>query len=63
MAKLKLKSSIFKSFNKSTFLYFFTIFFTICFFAYIYECIKIYQLNIVKKIKKDFKRKLMKDSL
>ena len=61
MAKLKLKSGLFKSFNKSTFSYFFTIFFLQFAFFHIYECLKTYQLNIVKKIKKDFKRKPMKD--
>ena len=61
MAKLKLKSGLFKSFNKSTFSYFFTILFYNLFFFHIYECLKTYQLNIAKKIKKDFKRKPMKD--
>ena len=50
MTKLILKTDIFKSSN---------IFFDI--YIYIKKFQKIYQLNIINKIKKDFKKKLVKD--
>ena len=31
------------------------------FFSYIKKCLKIYQLNIIKKIEEDYKRKLVQD--
>ena len=46
MTRLKLENDIFKSSKK--------------FFSYIYKCLKIYQQNI-KKIKKSYKKKLIKD--
>ena len=33
----------------------------IFFFIYIEKCLKIYQLNIIKKIKKDYKKELVTD--
>ena len=56
MTKLKFKSDILKSSNK----FFFHRFFYKL-FIYIYKCLKIYQLNIIKKIKKDNKKKLVED--
>ena len=50
MAKLKFKSNVLKSV-----IIFFIIFFDI--YIYIYKCLKMYQLNIIKKIKKDVKKK------
>ena len=60
MAKLKFKNGIFKSSNKSVFINFF-ITFLIIIFSYIQQCLKIYQLNIIKKIKEYYKKKLEKD--
>ena len=31
------------------------------FFIYIQKCLKLYQLNFIKKIKKDYKKNLVKD--
>ena len=31
------------------------------FFSYIYKFLNIYQLNIIKKVKKDYQKKLIKD--
>ena len=59
MAKLKFKNGIFKSSNKSVFINFF-ITFLIIIFSYIQQCLKIYQLNIIKKIKEYYKRKTWK---
>ena len=59
MAKLKFKSNIFKSFNTSvvhTFLYNVFNKYFIIFYIYIYKCLKIYQPNIIKKIKKTTKK-------
>ena len=56
MTKLKFKSDILKSSNK----FFFHRFFYKL-FIYIYECLKIYQLNIIKKIKYNYKKMLVKD--
>ena len=59
MAKLKFKNGIFKSSNKSVFINFF-ITFLIIIFSYIQQCLKIYQLNIIKKIKEYYKKKTWK---
>ena len=61
MAKIKFKSDIFKSFNKFSFYNFFISFLLSLFFSYIYKYLKIYQLIIIKKIKKDYIKKLVKD--
>ena len=55
MAKLKFKSGIYKSTNKSNFV---VIFFII--FFHIFRCLKVYQLTIIKEIEKDFKKKVCK---
>ena len=52
MTKLKFKSDIFKSSNKSTFYEFFLIFFFNNFFHRYRNFQKKYQLNIIKKTKK-----------
>ena len=44
----------------SFFINLFIIFFYKFFYVYIYKCLKIYRLNIVKKAKKDYKKKLAK---
>ena len=31
------------------------------FFSYVYKFLNIYQLNIIKKVKKDYQKKLIKD--
>ena len=59
MAKLKFKNGIFKSSNKSVFINFF-ITFLIIIFSYIQQCLKLYQLNIIKKIKEYYKKKTWK---
>ena len=59
MAKLKFKNGIFKSSNKSVFINFF-ITFLIIIFSYIQQCLKIYQLNIIQKIKEYYKKKTWK---
>ena len=61
MAKIKFKSDIFKAFNKFSFYNFFISFLLSLFFSYIYKYLKIHQLNIIKKIKKDYIKKLVKD--
>ena len=58
MANLKFNNSVFKSSNKSTFCKCFFKLFLHKFFL-IYQ--NVYQLNIIKKIKKDYKKKLVKD--
>ena len=58
-AKLKFKNGIFKSSNKSVFIIFFIIFLIII-FSYIEQCLKIYQLNIIKRIKEYYKKKTCK---
>ena len=62
MANLKFKSYIFISSNKSIFLHtffynsFFFILFHFFFFSNIQKCLIFYQLNIIKKIKKDYEK-------
>ena len=58
MAKLKFKSGIYKSTNKSIFYNFCCNFFII--FFHIFRCLKVYQLTIIKEIEKDFKKKVCK---
>ena len=57
MKKLKFKSDIFKLSHKSVFYIFFYISFVINFFHAYKNVLKIYQLNIVKKIKNEYKRR------
>ena len=59
MAKLKFKSGIYKSTNKSIFYNFCCNCFYI-FFFHIFRCLKVYQLSIIKEIEKDFKEKVCK---
>ena len=56
-----IKFSRFKSSNKSILYKLFYNFFFIIFFSYIQKYLKIYQLNIISKIKKDYKKNLVKD--
>ena len=55
MIKLKFKSEFFKSSNKFIFYIFYF------FFSYTKKCLKFYQLNIIKKIKKDYRKKLVRN--
>ena len=61
MTKLKIKRDIFKFSNKFIFYIFFYNFFFLYIFFHIYKCLKIYQVANIKKIKKDYKKKLVKD--
>ena len=62
MAKLKLKSGIYKSTNKSIFYNFCCNFFYNFFFLFfhVFRCLKVYQLTVIKEIEKDFKKKVCK---
>ena len=60
MAKLKFKSGIYKSTNKSIFYNFCCNCFYFFFFFHIFRCLKVYQLSIIKEIEKDFKKKVCK---
>ena len=62
MMKLKFKSDIFKSFNKSNLIINFSYNSFYNFVPYIDKCLKTYQLNIIKKIKKRLRKKLVKYS-
>ena len=61
MIKLNFESYFLKSSNKSIFYEFFNKLFLSIFFSYNQKCLKLYQLNIIKKMKKDYKNKLVKD--
>ena len=55
ITKLKIKREIFKSSNKFIFYKpFYNFFHIYIFFIYIDKCLRIYQLNIINKIKEDF---------
>ena len=60
MTKLKFKIDIFKFYNKSISYLFYIIFLYLLYiYIYIYmyiKCLKIYELNIIKKVKQDCKR-------